>query len=218
MFHAYLVSENMFHREVMASFLAQRGKGLHFIATPEHGKSSYITNYICTSLSAERSALCNKIIFYHMCSLDDTTKSSSFLFIKHFSISITSLYPDVGHEIFFKQNVQHFFQKEICLLDINLCAENLILAPLKRLSRKNPRRKYIILADFLDDCFVSGKEMNIIQILRNLIRDLPEQFKFLFISRQQKYKFKDLDISSLDTLAMIQTGGYIREVCVLGMY
>ncbi|CAC5391225.1 unnamed protein product [Mytilus coruscus] len=216
LFQVYIVTEDVFHEEVMASFITKQGKGLHFIATPEHGKSSYITNFLCTSLLAESYALCNKIIFYHMCSLDDITSSNSFLFIKRFSESIISLYPDAGHKIQFDQNIQQFFQEEFCLLDITLCAKSLILTPLKKVSAQLVERNYIILIDFLDDCLVLGKTMDIIQILRKLIKELPKQLKFFFISRRQRYKFTDLDILSLDSLVILRAGRHTRGVCVLG--
>lgn len=83
---------------------------------------------------------------------------------------------------------------------------------------KQPGRKHIILMDFLDDCIVFGKAMNIIQILRKLIQDLPEQFKFLLISRHQEYQFGDFDNISLDSLSIIQGGIYRKGFCVLGMF
>lgn len=202
----------------MSSFITKRGKGLHFLATPEHGKSSYITNFLCTSLSAESYALCNKIIFYHMCSLDDITSSNSYLFIKRFSESIISLYPDAGHKIHFDKKIHQFFQEEFCLSDLTVCAKNLILIPLEKVSAQLLGRNYIILIDFLDDCLVLGKQMDIIQILRKLIKDLPKQFKFLFISRIQRYKFTDLDILPLDSLVILRAGRHTRGVCVKGKF
>ncbi|CAC5376544.1 unnamed protein product [Mytilus coruscus] len=71
--------------------------------------------------------------------------------------------------------------------------------------------------DFLDDSIVSGKAMNIIQILRKLIKDLPEQFKFLFISRHQEYQFKELGNLSLDNLVIIRGDIYTKGFCVLGL-
>lgn len=59
MFDTFSVTDDMFHEEVMTSFRAQRRKGVHFITTSEHGKSSYITTFLCTPFSAERNALCN---------------------------------------------------------------------------------------------------------------------------------------------------------------
>ncbi|CAG2216161.1 HARBI1 [Mytilus edulis] len=208
-----LFTESMLQEKVLTSFLDQRRKGLHIIGTPGNGKS-YITNFLCTLSSAEYNWLCNKIIFYHICSLDDPNSSSAFLFIKQFSESIISRYPYIGQQIYFDQNIQPFFQEEFCLYDLNECAKTLILAPLKKVSTNQPGRKHIILMDYLDDCLVSGKDMNIIHVLRTLIQYLPQQFKFLFISRRYKYEFIDLDFLSIDSVATLRIEKYTKGLCV----
>lgn len=201
--HQTLVTEKTIFENELVSFFEGCRKGHHFIGTPGHGKS-YVTDFLCTSLSAEHNLICNKIMFYHMCSLNDINSSNSFFFIKQFSDSILSLNPDIGQQMYLDPNVLVFFQEEFCLHDMTACTESLLLTPMKKLSTKYPGRRYIILMDFLDDCLVSGKDMNIIQILRTLIKDLPEQFRFLFISRQQKFEFSELD--------------FLIEFCVQGMF
>lgn len=212
-----LFTESMFQEKVLTTFLDQRRKGLYILGTPGNGKS-YITNFLCTSSSAEYNLLCNKIIFYHSCSLDDPCSSSAFLFIKQFSESIISRYPYIGQHIYFDQNIQRFFQEEYCLFDLNECAKTLILTPLKKVSTNQPGRKHIILMDYLDDCSVSGKDMNIIHVLRTLIQYLPEQFKFLFISRRYKHEFIDLDFLSIDSVSTKRIGKNTEGLCVQGMF
>lgn len=212
-----IVTENTFFETVLALFFYRRRQGFHFIGTPVHGQS-YITNFLCTSLSAEHNFLCNKIIFYHMCSVDGSSKSTSFLFIKQFSESILSLNPYIGQQIHFDLNIQPFFRKKICLDDVIVCSGHLLLEPLRKVSKEQPRRKYIIIIEFPDKCLISGKAMNIINILRTLILDLPEQFKILFISRQTIYDFDDLDFTPIDSIDLTRIGRNAKRFCIQGMF
>lgn len=189
------LKESTLH-EIIISQMHSFRRGVYFISGQGHGKVSYITNFLCTEPAAEIFPICNKIMFYHTCSLEDETASNPFNFIKEIAKNILSLFPQVGNKMYFDTDIEDYLYGRKCSQYPNECVEHL--------------------AGFST---IGRTKWTIIPFLHILIEKLPNKIYFLLTSSSQKHIFKELGIVTVDGIFNTYGDNIINiGPCVEGMY
>jgi hypothetical protein len=213
------LEESTLH-EIIISQMHSFRRGVYFISGQGHGKVSYITNFICTESGDEIFPICNKIMFYHTCSLVDESASNSFKFIKEIAKNILSLFPPVGTKMYFDTDIEDYLYGTKCSQYPSECIDNLIAKPLQDLVKTFGTKRYIICVEHLDECSaISRTKWDIIRVLHILNEKLPNKIYFLFASSSKKHTFKELGIVTLDDIFNTYGDNIINiGSCVEGMY
>jgi hypothetical protein len=126
------LKESMLH-EIIISQMHSSRRCVFLISDQGHGQISYITNFLCTEYAAEIFPICNKIMFYHTCSLGDESASNSFNFIKEIAKNILSLFPQVGTKMYFDADIEDYLYGRKCSQYPGECIDSLIAKPLQDL-------------------------------------------------------------------------------------
>ena len=213
------LEESTLH-EIIISQMHSFRRGVYFISGQGHGKVSYITNFLCTESAAEIFPICNKIMFYHTCSLEDETASNPIYFIKEIAKNILSLFPQVGTKMYFDADIEDYLYGRKCSQYPSECIDSLIAKPLQDHFKKFDTKRYIICVEHLDECSTIGRtKWNIMRVLHILIEKLPTKIYFLLTSSSKKHIFKELGIATLDGIFNTYGDNIINiGPCIEGMY
>jgi hypothetical protein len=213
------LKESMLH-EIIISQMHSSRRCVFLISDQGHGQISYITNFLCTEYAAEIFPICNKIMFYHTCSLGDESASNSFNFIKEIAKNILSLFPQVGTKMYFDADIEDYLYGRKCSQYPGECIDSLIAKPLQDLVKTFGTKRYIICVEHLDECStISRTKWDIMRVLHILNENLPNKIYFLFTSTSKKHIFKELRIVTLDDIFNTYGDNIINiGPCVEGMY
>ena len=213
------LKESTLHEMIISQMHSSR-RGFYLISGQGHGKVSYITNFLCTESTAEIFPICNKIMFYHTCTLGDESGSNPFNFIKEIAKNILSLFPLVGTKMYFDTDIEGYLYGRKCSQYPSECIDNLIAKPLQDLVKTFGTKRYIICVQHLNECStISRTKWDIMRVLHILNEKLPNKIYFLFTSRSKKHTFKELGIVTLDGIFNTYGDNIINiGPCVEGMY
>lgn len=215
----YSLPEEVFQDQIIQRLNAQKN-GLIIYAFRGQGKSSLIRNFLCSSKSSELNYLCSTIIFYHMCTIDDDLSRNPFTFIIQFAIEIMKRFPKIGQNMYFDTKVSDYLYGNLCPKNPVDCLNYVVIEPLKKFKRIARHMKYLLVVDYFDDCYQEGDnlEWNIHLIIDIIIKQLPNQFKIILITRDNRSMSDALNILSIQNLfdvglASLKEERYFRCSC-----
>lgn len=137
-----------------------------------------------------------------MCAIDDDLSRNPYTFIKQFAIKIMKRFPKIGQSMYLDAKVNDYLYGNLCPKNPLECLNYVVVEPLKKYKKIAGHMKHLVVVDFFDDCYQTGDDLNwnIHHIIEILIKQLPNQFKIVLISRNFRYFFDKLNSLSIQNL------------------